>query len=310
MPNKFSNAEYKQMVLVKSQDYKKFVRTKQHVTIDKIKVPLGSNLKISCYAPSQQYNVEGTTVWSFPDRGDWATHSGKYRGNFSPFVPRNLILKYTEEGDLVLDQMTGGGTTLVECKLLQRNAIGIDVNSDAIMVTRDRLNFDCQSIEDYNEPKIQTYVGDARNLNKIKDEKIDLIITHPPYARIISYTERRLNDDISSLRKVDDYLLAMKKIAEESFRVLKEDKYCSVVIGDTRKHRHYVPIAFRVLQEFLNVGFRLKEDIIKIQHNVLTNRGRWRGSYYDFYKIMHEHVFVFRKAKEREVPMKLSRKWW
>ena len=33
--------------------------------------------------------------------------------------------------------------------------------------------------------------------------------------------------------------LAMKKIAEESFRVLKEDKYCSVVIGDTRKHRHY-----------------------------------------------------------------------
>ena len=27
------------------------------------------------------FKLEPTTVWSFPDRGSWATHSGKYRGN-------------------------------------------------------------------------------------------------------------------------------------------------------------------------------------------------------------------------------------
>lgn len=71
--------------------------------------------------------LEETTVWSFPDRGKWATHSGKYRGNWSPYVPRNLLLKYSEEGAWILDQFAGSGTTLVEAKLLNRNAIAIAV---------------------------------------------------------------------------------------------------------------------------------------------------------------------------------------
>jgi len=45
-----------------------------------------------------------------------------------PTSPRNLILRYTAPGELVLDQMTGSGTALVECKLLGRNAVGVDIN--------------------------------------------------------------------------------------------------------------------------------------------------------------------------------------
>lgn len=41
------------------------------------------------------FKLEMTTEWSFPKRGNWATHSGMYRGNWSPYVPRNLILKFT-----------------------------------------------------------------------------------------------------------------------------------------------------------------------------------------------------------------------
>ena len=58
------------------------------------------------------FELETKTIWSFPDRGDWATHDGNYRGNWSPYVPRNLILRYSKPGDLVLDQFAGGGTTL------------------------------------------------------------------------------------------------------------------------------------------------------------------------------------------------------
>ena len=73
------------------------------------------------------FQLEPTTVWSFPDRGSWATHSGKYRGNWSPYVPRNLILRYSKPKDWVLDQFIGSGTTLVEAKLLNRNAVGVDM---------------------------------------------------------------------------------------------------------------------------------------------------------------------------------------
>ncbi len=38
------------------------------------------------FAPST-FTPETTTVWSFPDRGDWATHVGNYRGNCRPTSP-------------------------------------------------------------------------------------------------------------------------------------------------------------------------------------------------------------------------------
>ena len=42
----------------------------------------------------KDFREETTTVWSFKQRGDWATHDGRYRGNWSPYIPRNVILKY------------------------------------------------------------------------------------------------------------------------------------------------------------------------------------------------------------------------
>ena len=48
--------------------------------------------------------------------------------HISQEIPRNIILRYSQPGDLVLDQFAGGGTTLVEAKLLNRNIIGIDLS--------------------------------------------------------------------------------------------------------------------------------------------------------------------------------------
>lgn len=71
------------------------------------------------------FNMEATTIWSFPNRGDWATHNPKYRGNWSPYIPRNIILRYSAVGGYVLDQFLGSGTTLVEAKLLNRRGIDL-----------------------------------------------------------------------------------------------------------------------------------------------------------------------------------------
>ncbi len=57
----------------------------------------------------------------------------------------------------------------------------------------------------------------------------------------------------------------MRLVAAEAYRVLKPDHYCAILMGDTRRVRHYTPIALRVMQAFLDVGFILKEDIIKAQ---------------------------------------------
>nr|MDO8132676.1 DNA methyltransferase [Candidatus Njordarchaeum guaymaensis] len=288
---------------VTHEDYLKFMEEHgRAVTIGDVQVKLRRDWTIKGFTPPEGSPLEKETVWSFRDRGSWATHVGDYRGNWSPYIPRNLILKYTQPGDWVLDQMVGSGTTIVECKLLGRNAIGVDINPNAIMVTRDRLNFQYNPPAECGMPAVtKTYVGDARNLNGIPPEKIDLVATHPPYSRIIAYTRKGtgiIDGDLSRL-PLDVYLVEMRKVAEESLRVLKPGKQCAILIGDTRKQKHYVPIAFRVMEEFLDAGFILKEDIIKRQWKMKGTRERWRGKH-DFYLIAHEHIFVFRKPMDKE----------
>jgi len=292
------------------EDYLSFSRHNSSVTIGGIQVRLGEPRRIKAYSPAS-FSPEKTTVWSFPDRGDWATHVGNYRGNWSPYVPRNLILRYTKPGDVVLDQMAGSGTTLVECKLLGRNCTGVDVNRDALMVAFDRLSFPYRPLdEDYVRPSIDLFQGDARNLDLIKDDSIDLVATHPPYAGIIKYTGERVAGDLSSL-KLEPFLTAMRQVAAESYRVLKPSKHCAILIGDTRKHKHHIPISARVLEQFLDVGFILREDIIKIQHKMKSTREKWRGTKYDFYLLAHEHLYVFRKPAtgEKMSEFKNSVKW-
>ena len=87
-------------------------------------------------------------------------------------------------------------------------------------------------------------------------------------------------------------------IATECFRVLKPDKYCAILIGDTRRKKFYIPLAFKVMERFLKAGFVLKEDIIKVQHNCKAT-GFWvkKSKEYNFLLIMHEHLFVFQKSR-------------
>lgn len=247
--------------------------------------------KITKWEPDD-FELEMTTHWTFPKRGNWATHDAKWRGNWSPYIPRNILLRYSKECDLVLDQFAGGGTTLVEAKLLNRNIIGVDVNDVALDRCREKVNFEYENAKG----KVDIRKGDARNLDFIQNESIDLICTHPPYADIIKYSED-IEEDLSQL-KVKDFLEEMKTVAEESYRVLKNDKFCAVLMGDTRQKGHMIPMSFEFMRIFEDAGFKLKELIIKEQHNCQAT-GYWKTNSmkYNFLLIAHEYLFVFRKLK-------------
>ena len=235
----------------------------------------------------ENFKLQDTTIWSFLERVNWATHSGKYRGNWSPYIPRNIILRYSKKKDWILDQFLGSGTTLIEAKLLGRNAIGVDINSEAIKLSNKNLNFTCQE-----RSKIFTKQGNANNLSFIKDESINLICTHPPYADIIRYSKEILGD-ISHL-KYEDFLKELEQVAKESYRVLKKGGICAFMIGDIRKKGYVLPLGMNSMQKFIDVGFKLKEIVIKEQHNCRSDN-YWKGRERKFLMLAHEYIFIFEK---------------
>lgn len=248
-----------------------------------------SNRIIQKWEPDN-FHLEETSVWSFPNHGDWATHDSKWRGNWSPYIPRNILLRYSDECEMVLDQFAGGGTTLVEAKLLNRNIIGVDVNDVSLLRCREKTEFNYKSVNG----TVYLRQGDARNLNFIPSECIDLICTHPPYANIIRYSED-IPNDLSRL-SVPLFLEEMRYVARECFRVLRPHRYCAILMGDLRKKGHIVPLGFEVMRVFNEAGFKTKEIIFKEQHNCRSTK-YWsaNSSRKNFLLIAHEYLFVFDK---------------
>ena len=215
---------------------------------------LKSSKKIKTLHP-KNFKEEQTSVWSFKQRGGWATHSGEYRGNWSPYIPRNVILKYSKPGELVLDYFCGAGTTAVEAKLLGRKCIALDINDKAIELAKKNVHFHIEQqlkligerdgLEIY-EPKL--LVGDARDLSFLSDNSVDLICAHPPYANIINYTDAKTGD--ISFLDIEEFLKEMSKVAKESFRVLKPGRQCAILIGDTRRKKHIIPLGFKLINVY------------------------------------------------------------
>lgn len=237
----------------------------------------------------ENYKLETTSVWSFKDRGKWATHSNNYRGNWSPHIPKNIILRYSRENETVADLFAGSGTTLIECKLLNRNSIGVDINQNAINICKNRLKFDVNNNSTHN-----LICDSSTKLDIIKNTSIDLICMHTPYANIIKYSNNIIND--LSLLPYTDFLDKLNLVAKESYRILKTNKVCSFMIGDIRKNNMVIPLGFMSLQAFLNNGFVLKEIIIKQQHNCkMTPFWEEKSIKYNFYLLAHEYIFILIK---------------
>ena len=142
--------------------------------------------------------------------------------------------------------------------------------------------------------RVEIRLGDARSLDFLENNSVDLICTHPPYANIIQYSEN-IEKDLSRL-DTKDFLAEIYKVAEESFRVLKSGKFCAILMGDTRKKGMVQPLAFETMRVFELAGFKTKEIIIKEQHNCKAT-GFWKTNSikHNFLLLAHEYLFVFKK---------------
>ena len=260
---------------------------------------------VSEWVPSD-FRLETTTIWDFLQRGSWGVHRGDYRGNWPPQLVRNLIQRYSKEGDLIVDPFMGGGTTLLEAWLLRRRSVGIDVSNLAVQTTTGRLEEMESAAQSSSEialdpgKKPLALQGNALELSEIigrlgaEYQSVSLACIHPPYLNALQYTKDDEND-LSRIEDPQEFARQIGCLAEDVKAVLQPGSYCAVLMGDVRKAGRLIPLGNETLVRFLEAQFELQDIIIKVQHRDRSSEFYMKGN--NQFLLSHEYLFILRKPR-------------
>lgn len=125
-----------------------------------------------------------------PEGGYEGTHAfHPYPGRFHPRLPRLVLQAFARPGEGVLDPFMGGGTTLVEARLLGLAAVGNDLNPVAHLVATERTRPRTRREADAVTSEARRLAGAVEALRR---EKRPPRLYHPRLARLTSHYERHL----------------------------------------------------------------------------------------------------------------------
>mgnify|MGYP000901323238 CR=1 FL=1 len=133
---------------------------------------------------------------------------------------------------------------------------------------------------DLNLGKPDVRKADARKLPLV-DKSIDGIVTSPPYSIALDYVSndahslKALGHDLDDLRslligvrgkgsqKISTYNEDMIKCFSEMYRVLRQGKYCAIVIGDATYQNSKINTIDFTINECKKLGFTLVQNLNK-----------------------------------------------
>ncbi len=142
-------------------------------------------------------------------------------------------------------------------------------------------------------------------LARYPDEAFDLVVTSPPYYNMTDYVKsQRLSNlwfshDTNVIKKkeigarykrgrknsLDEYMAAMRDVFMEVARVLKRNRFCCVVLGESPSHNSYIDIFETICTD---IGLEINDSIsrkVSIERRLVPS-------------IHHEKILVLRKNRD------------
>jgi len=231
--------------------------------------------------------LEATTLWDFPRQsyGKIPKGDNKYPGVTPALLIWNLIWRYTEPGDLVVDPMCGSGTTIDVCREEGRRVIGYDIAP----VRPDIIQNDAREIP-------------------LPPNSVDLVFVDSPYGDNVRYNEHaNCIGKISA--EAELFYDELEKVIRECYRILKTGKVLGWLIGDQWVKKRFTPVGFKLYQR-LTKYFETVDIICITRRGQSSHTGLWynRARRFNFFLRGFKYLLIMRKPTLEKVKSEEPRK--
>ena len=227
--------------------------------------------------------------------------------NHPAIFPRRLADRIIEtftngSKSKVLDPFAGSGGTLIAGLDKKMDVYGFDINKEYKKLFEERL----KDYEIKKTKKVNYFIDDAINLGKkIKPNTIDICLTSPPYWDILNarrsadlknnnnYTNKK--NDLGNMSSYDMFLVSLKNVMAEVYKVQKSNGYCITVLMDLRKREKFYPFHCDVISFMKDLGYKFEDLIIWDREREYNNCKPLGYPYKFIVNKVHEYILFFRK---------------
>lgn len=229
----------------------------------------------------------------------------KHPAKYPEELVSEFLRFFTKENDVVFDPFLGVGSTIVSAESLNRIGIGIEINEEFAQCAKNRCSENATIL-----------LGDSRKqIDKIKKESIDFIMTSPPYWNILSkkrgnsdsqHGDREkkglklnysdLTDDLSNIEDYNIFLNELTKLFNKCYLKLKNNKYMVIVVQNFRNNDgEYITFAWDLVKKLSNKWQFCGEKLWLQEDKKL---GIWGYPSTFVPNIHHHYCLVFKKNEK------------
>lgn len=252
----------------------------------------------------KELDLNVDSLWLIGPRAKGGKRTNFYHGNFTPQIPSEMMQRFTEQGDTVLEMFTGSGTTLFEAETLGRNYIGFDINTEALQFVRSQMGAECPIKYFLHECDVSSDEAEvliSNDLTALGKTNVDHIVVHPPYLDIVKFTDRP--EDLSGISDLNVFLSKFVEALARCYKFLKKGGHMSLVVGDIYRNGEVVPLGFYLMYAVkkhfpsLLKGIVVKDMVGNRAKIGNENLWRYRALRNGTFLFKHEYLFVFRKTR-------------
>ncbi len=255
--------------------------------------------------------VKSTKSWFVVNPRSRSRTQMKHPAKFPEGLVTRFVRYFSREGAWVIDPFAGVGSTMVACKTLGRNSVGIELNSEYAAVGLSDMDQTAGSGEHH------IIIGDSAQMASLLQQQFgnnvpqfDYLITSPPYWDML-HKSRGGNDsvhkdrrkrgldlvysetacDIGNIISYDDYIEAVGGVLECARGFLKRGAYVTLVAQNMLDSDGAMrPIAWDLARR-LSLSYRLRQEQIWCQDN--KRLGCWGYPTTYVSNVHHHYCLIF-----------------